>query len=191
MLMKMLTDENRLLLIELARLLTLADKPLLWGEKTKEELTSDADLNQLTIRRSPLETELLKSMEQEYVKMRGGVFSQRIVEGGRAESDFTGTLKTFPLSCVDEPESRIQAATTVLNTLLENQGINDPSTPKIIIFQLFLVALRDGKISGIEQTLLETVQHIFMIPDFIFKDLQARAEALNNEMSKTLALILE
>lgn len=191
MLMKMLTDENRLLLIELARLLTLADKPLLWGEKTKEELTSDADLNQLTIRRSPLETELLKSMEQEYVKVRGGVFSQRIVEGGRAESDFTGTLKTFPLSRVDEPESRIQAATTVLNTLLENQGINDPATPKIIIFQLFLVALRDGKISGIEQTLLETVQHIFMIPDFIFKDLQARAEALNNEMSKTLALILE
>jgi hypothetical protein len=54
-----------------------------------------------------------------------------------------------------------------------------------------LVALRDGQISSIEWMLLKEIQLYFKIPDFIFKDLLDRAEALNNEMSKTLALILE
>ncbi|EIQ79063.1 hypothetical protein SF123566_9570 [Shigella flexneri 1235-66] len=38
---------------------------------------------------------------------------------------------------------------------------------------------------------MKEIQLHFKIPDFIFKDLLDRAEALNIEMSKILALVLE
>ncbi len=75
--------------------------------------------------------------------------------------------------------------------MLEGKKTEDLATPKIILFQLFLVALRDGQISNIEWMLLKEIQLYYKLPDFIFKDLLDRAESLNSEMSKTLALILE
>ena len=108
-----------------------------------------------------------------------------------AEKKLIEKLKTYPLSIIDAPETRIQAATAVLKTLLEHQTMENITTPKVIIFQLFLVALRDGQISSIEWMLLQEIQLAFKVPDFIFKDLLDHAESLNNEMSKLLALILE
>lgn len=64
MLIKMLTADKKALLVELARLLALSDNPLLWDGKTKDELRSDSVLNNLTIQKDALETELLEEMEQ-------------------------------------------------------------------------------------------------------------------------------
>ena len=63
--------------------------------------------------------------------------------------------------------------------------------PKIMLFEMILVALRDGSISSIERELLKAFQHHYQIADFIFEDLLDRAEALNSEVSKTIALVLE
>lgn len=190
MLIKMLPADKKTLLVELARLLALSDNPLLWDGKTKDELRSDSDLNNLTIQKDALETELLEEIEQHAsgfptAAVFGGLFSIS------AEKKLIEKLKTYPLSIIDAPETRIQAATSVLKNLLEHQTMENITTPKVIIFQLFLVALRDGHISSVEWMLLKEIQFAFKVTDFIFKDLLEHAESLNNEMSKLLALILE
>jgi len=186
----MLPADKKTLLVELARLLALSDNPLLWDGKTKDELRSDSDLNNLTIQKDALETELLEEIEQHAsgfptAAVFGGLFSIS------AEKKLIEKLKTYPISIIDAPETRIQAATSVLKNLLEHQTMENITTPKVIIFQLFLVALRDGHISSIEWMLLKEIQFAFKVTDFIFKDLLEHAESLNNEMSKLLALILE
>lgn len=192
MFINMLPEEKKVLLVELARLLALSDNPLLWDGKAKDELTSDSNLNNLSIQKNALETELLEEMAQ-YAPARSyplpGILE---VEWDKdTEKRLIEKLKGFPLSKIDEPESRIQAATSVLKAMLEGKKTEDLATPKIILFQLFLVALRDGQISNIEWMLLKEIQLYYKLPDFIFKDLLDRAESLNSEMSKTLALILE
>ncbi|MBP2850146.1 hypothetical protein [Dickeya oryzae] len=194
MLIKMLSDEKKALLVDLARLLTLSDNPLRWDGKTKDELTSDSNLNNMSIHKDALETALLEELEQ---YSAGSTVSPNVFFGGFGPSSTTTEhgliekLKSYPLAVIDAPETRIQAATAVLKILLADKTIEDIATPKIILFQLFLVALKDGQISSIEWMLLKEIQIYFKIPDFIFKDLLDRAEALNNEMSKTIALILE
>lgn len=189
MFIKMLPEEERVLLIELAKLLALSDNPLQWDGKMKDELTSDSDLNKLSIQKDDLETELLEDMEQ-YISPHTSSFYYGWSEK-ETENQLINRLKSFPLAKINDPENRLLAASSVLRTLLDGKKTDELITPKVILFQLFLVALRDGKISNIEWMLLKEIQLYYNLPDFIFKDLLERAEALNSEMSKTLALIFE
>jgi len=100
-------------------------------------------------------------------------------------------LKTYPIPKVEKPETRVQAATTVLKELLKGKTFELPSAPKVILFELLLVALRDGHISSIEWALLKEYQRHHQLEDFIFDDLLERAETLNQEVSKTISIILE
>ncbi|MEI7267190.1 hypothetical protein [Pectobacterium versatile] len=188
MLIKLLPDSEKTLLLDLATLLALSDKPLLWDGKTKDELRTDYDLNTLSIQHGALEKELLSELEQS-VK----TFELPIMGASTAliESKLTEKLKNFTLLKIDAVETRVQAANAVLNTLLKDKQSDDPSIPKIILLQLILIALRDGHISNIEWLLLKEIQLHYQLQDFIFKDLLERAEALNSEISKTLALVLE
>ena len=189
MFIKMLPEEERVLLIELAKLLALSDNPLQWDGKMKDELTSDSDLNKLSIQKDDLETELLEDMEQ-YISPHTSSFYYGWSEK-ETENQLINRLKSFPLAKINAPENRLLAASSVLRTLLDGKKTDELITPKVILFQLFLVALRDGQISNIEWMLLKEIQLYYNLPDFIFKDLLERAEALNSEMSKTLALIFE
>lgn len=194
MLIKMLSDEKKILLVDLAILLSLSDNPLLWDGKNKDELTSDSNLNNLSIKKEALEEELIKELEQYSASSTASsfvFFGESRNTNSTAEYRLLEKLKLYPLAVIDAPETRIQAAVAVLKIILSDEKIGDVAPPKIILFELFLVALRDGQISSIEWMLLKEIQLHFKIPDFIFKDLLDRAEALNNEMSKTLALVLE
>ncbi|PWC18956.1 hypothetical protein [Brenneria corticis] len=188
MLIKLLPDDEKALLLDLARLLALCDKPLLWDGKTKDELTSDSDLNALSIQQGEQENELLSELEQ---SVKTPDLSVIDISATSIASKLTEKLKAFPLTKIDAAESRVQAATAVLKTLLEEKRADLPTIPKIILFQLILIALRDGNISNIEWSLLKEIQLHYQLQDFIFKDLLDRAEVLNNEISKTIALVLE
>ncbi|HCL3953840.1 TPA: hypothetical protein N2C02_004198, partial [Pseudomonas aeruginosa] len=61
----------------------------------------------------------------------------------------------------------------------------------VILYELLLVALRDGHISNVEWALLKEYQRHHQLEDFIFDDLLERAETLNQEISKTISIILE
>lgn len=192
MFINMLSEEKKVLLVELARLLALSNNPLLWDGKSKDELTSDSDLSKLSIQKTELETKLLEELGH-YTSPRYypliGIYEH--VWNTATEEKLIEKLKAFPLAKIDAPESRVQAATAVLRSLLEGRKTDSLAEPKIVIFQLFLFSLRGGQISSIEWMLLKEIQLHYQLPDFIFKDLLNSAEAMHSEMNKTLALILE
>ncbi|WP_422419041.1 hypothetical protein [Pseudomonas sp. GZD-222] len=189
MLIKLLSDTDKKFLVKVAKLLALSDKPLLWDGKTADELTSGTDLTALSIQEGEQERELIADMEgatPEHRNLFGIVtFSDEICDR------LVEVLKTFPITKVEKPESRVQAATTVLKELLKDKKFELPTAPKVILFELLLVALRDGHISSIEWALLKEYQRHFQLEDFIFDDLLERAETLNKEVSKTISIILE
>ncbi|WP_279046006.1 hypothetical protein [Cedecea davisae] len=102
MFINMLPEEKKVLLVELARLLALSDNPLLWDGKAKDELTSDSNLNNLSIQKNALETELLEEMAQ-YAPARSypliGILE---VEWDKdTEKRLIEKLKGFSLSKID------------------------------------------------------------------------------------------
>ncbi|MNF61522.1 hypothetical protein HBO14_10425 [Pseudomonas sp. WS 5406] len=191
MLIKLLSNSDKKHLLELSKLLALADKPLLWDGKTSGEFTSSTDLNALTIQEGEQERELIAELEQSI----GPPSSSAIILGSRRPVDvgarLIDALKKYPIPKAEKPETRVQAATTVLKELLKGKKFELPTAPKVILFELLLVALRDGNITSVEWALLKEFQLHHQLEDFIFDDLLERAETLNQEVSKTISIILE
>jgi len=196
MLTKLLSDSDKKHLLELSKLLALADKPLLWDGKTSDEFTSSTDLSALSIQEGEKERELIAELEQ---SINPPTLSSSFPIGfgfGFVSSTDVGSrlievLKTFPIPKAEKPETRVQAATTVLKELLKGKKFELPTAPKVILFELLLVALRDGTITSVEWALLKEFQLHHQLEDFIFDDLLERAETLNQEVSKTISIILE
>lgn len=205
MLIKMLPEPEKGLLLDLLQLLALSDNPILWDGKRYDELTSDTDLSKLSIQVDELERELISDLERSSGQsLRGSSSFEGVLAGvlagglksGKAptsivEEQLIAELKTFPIHKMELPETRVAAAKAVLDKLLEDQSKDRPEPPKIMLFDMILLALRDGSISSIECELLKAFQHHYQIQDFIFEELLVRAEALNSEVSKTIALVLE
>ncbi|WP_312938077.1 hypothetical protein [Stutzerimonas nitrititolerans] len=211
MLLKMLSEADKRHFLDLADLLIMADKPLLWEGKTSEELTSSTDLEALTIQRSEQDKKLMTELEESAGMQRGGgellsglslpqIMKQKQKNRyGFSPSDnclhvtnrLIDALKTYPLIKIEKPEIRIEAALSVLLKLLDGKKYDLPSTPKVILFELLLVALRDGKITSTEIALLKEFQRHHNLEDFTYDDLLEQAEVLNREISKTISIILE
>lgn len=195
MLIKLLSDEDKKHLLELAKLLAVSDKPLLWDGKPSDELTSSTNLDALSIQEGEQERELIADLEVSAGVNQSGLYAFAFASAFSSSSGvherLIEVLKTYPITKVEKPESRVGAATTVLRELLEDKAFELPTAPKVILFELLLVALRDGHISSIEWALLKEYQLHHQLDDFIFDDLLERAEALNQEVSKTIAIILE
>jgi len=205
----MLSDVEKLHFLELADLLLLADKRILWGGKTIDQLTVDSDLEQLALEENEQDRELLTELEQTAgIKTGGGLGATSSVVkfmASRKNSLDSGlvrsrtkvpyrlveVLKTYPFIKLKTEKCRIQAAVTVLAELLEATRYTTLSTSKIILFELLLVALRDGRITDAETAILKEFQTRCGLEDFLYEDLLERAEALNSEMSKTLSIVLE
>jgi hypothetical protein len=194
MLIKLLSDVDKKHLLELSRLLAMADKPLLWDGKTSDEFSSSTDLNALSIREDDQERELIAELESSAGVARTNTFGLNFAAftlTSDVRERLIEVLKTYPIPKMEKPETRVQAATTVLKELLKGKTFELLSAPKVILFELLLVALRDGHISSIEWALLKEYQRHHQLEDFIFDDLLERAETLNQEVSKTIAIILE
>jgi len=216
MLIKMLPEPEKGLLLDLIQLLALSDNPLLWDGKKYDELTSDTDLSKLSIQADEQESELIADLERsagqsarkqsslssstvrtlpqimkERARIGASRTEERLIDTSLVEAELIEKLKMFPIHEMELSENRIDSAKAVLVQLLEGQSATRPEPPKIMLFEMILVALRDGSISPIEFELLKTFQHHYEIADFIFEDLLDRAEALNSEVSKTIALVLE
>lgn len=211
MLLKMLSEADKRHFLDLADLLIMADKPLLWEGKTSEELTSSTDLEALTIEKSEQDRELMAELEQSAGMQRGGgtlsaglSLPQIMMQKRKNSFGFTpddnrsdvmnrlvDALKTYPFIKMERPEIRVQAALTVLLELLEGKKHDLISTPRVILFELLLVALRDGRITSTELALLKEFQRYHKLEDFTYDDLLERAEVLNQEISKTISIILE
>lgn len=197
MLIKLLSKVDQKHLLELAKLLAVSDKPLLWDGKTSDEVTASTDLSALSIQEGAQELELIADLERsaglaepdDPLLQRMSIWGY--VDPMEVRNRLVEALKAYPIMQVEKPEIRVQAATTVLKELLKDKQFELPTAPKVILFELLLVALRDGHISSIELALLKEYQLHHQLDDFIFDDLLERAEALNQEVSRTIAIILE
>lgn len=209
MLINMLSDTQKKHFIDLADLLIIANLPLLWDGKPSDEITSSTDLSALSLKAGKHEFELIAELENYTGKVRNQgsmlglpeIMLRKRLKPTAQESipslntaivdKLVNALKAYPFMKLEQPEVRTQAASSVLSDLLEDKTYDLPATPKIILFELLLVALRDGSISDIKLTLLKKIQIHHGIEDFIFDDLLERAEITNQETSKTISMILE
>lgn len=193
MLIKMLSQPDRVHLLNVASLLAISDKPLLWDGKTYEELTAQTSRSEISIKVSDAERELIEELaESSGLGDYGGYGSTAgddILD--QVSDSLIDELENTPFIKMEDPDTRAKAASRVLLKLLAEKEYDLPSVPKVILYELFLVALRDGHISEIEWMLLRDVQQYYKLEDFIFDDLLERAETLNQELSKTIAIILE
>ena len=100
-------------------------------------------------------------------------------------------IKTFPIQQTEDPAARIETAGEVLKELLEGKNAENPAVPKVMLFELMLIALCNGSISSVQMALLKQFQSHHQLEDFIFDDLLECAKTLTQETSKTISIILE
>lgn len=65
------------------------------------------------------------------------------------------------------------------------------ASSKIMLFELFLLCLADGRISETEEMLLRRFSQLQKMDSIDYDEIKERAESMNREVGKTLALILE
>ncbi len=150
--------------------------------KTFDQITATTDLSDLSIEEGRGERELLEDLRiSARIDKSDNQVYNRLIE----------VLKFYPITKLSSDETRAEAAMTVLRELLKDERFELPSSSKIILYELLLIALRDGHISSIEWALLKEYQAWGKIEDFIFQDILKRVESINQEISQTIAIVLE
>lgn len=199
MFLHMLSDKDKNEFLKIATLISLSDNPLHWQGRKLEELTGNVVLDTAEFLEIDSEKAILDSLIREC-----GLDPSRswaFVGFGRSEEyifseiqkQLLKKLVVLPLTNMNAQDERITAATAVLKELLHHAGIDLglPSVSKVVLYELMLLALADGEISAVEGALLKQVAQQIRLDDDTYDDLLERAESINREASKTLALILE
>lgn len=194
MLLHMLSDKDKESFLKIATLVCLSDNELHWDGKSLEELTGNVALDTAAFREVDAEKNLMDSLSRECGE---GLSAFTRIFNGRSQHD-VGTqllkkLTELPLSRMNATAERIVAASAVLKELIYSAGIDLglPSIAKVMLYELMLIGLADGEISSVEGALLKQFAEQLRMDDDTYDDLLERAEAMNREGSKTLALILE
>lgn len=184
MLIKLLSPEDRLYVVELAVLIAISDSPLLWNKKTRDQIASDEmDLEYLSFKEDEQESDLISELVQ---SVEGSSFIR-----ARVESSLLLEIKKYHKLRADSPATRLAAAKVMMDNAFEGRVTASPAIPKIAMFELVLVALRDGSISEIQKSLLKHFQNHYQMHDFIVDEIIERAEALTTEVAKAISLVLE
>lgn len=193
MFVRLLSSTDKAMLVACAELLSVSDDPLLWDGKVKDDITSSTDLTLLSFERDSLEVAWISELKNEKALDDNALSSAFNFLAGSptVASALLEKLKECSLTNVESPEVRLQAATVVLKGILTKQAIVNPSVVKLMLFELMSLALRDGCISNIEWGVLKEFQRYYQLEDFMFDDLLERAEAINQEVTKTISIILE
>lgn len=199
MFLHMLSDEDKNSFLKLAKLLTISDDDLHWDGKTLEELTGNVDLKSAAFRLLDTEKAILDDFARECGKeanSRRAGRTYNIVgdDEDDVESQLLQKLVLLPLSRMNAANERIQASSEVMKAILQGTAILDaglPSTAKVMLYELMLLALADGEISVVESALLKQFAALQGLDDYIHDDLLERAESMNHEAGKAVALILE
>lgn len=202
MFLHILTKDQQDTFLKIAHLVSISDNTLLWDGKTEDELTGETNLDNISLQESEHEKAMLENFTHECEKTASSTDTSRVFSDallGRSSpeskirSNLLGKLKPLPLRKQNVPEERIKAASAVLFDLIgevENTT-TIPAAPKIMLYELLLLALADGEISNVEGALLKEFSILYKVEDFIYDELLEHAKAMNREASKTLALILE
>ncbi len=187
MFLQMLSREEQSLFLKTAWLVSICDNPLLWGGKTEDEITGETDLSDVTFQHEKSETAIMKGFMSEC--------EQNDFEDDGAdkiEYALIKGLKSLPITKQNNPAQRQQLAETELSKLFPKKiKSSSPASSKIMLYELLLLALADGEVSGTESALIKQFTVLHQIDDSTYADVLDRAENMNREAAKTLSLILE
>lgn len=201
MLVKLLSEKDKAHFLKLAELLSIADKPLLWDGKTKDEVTPRTDMKKVSFAKGEAESKLLSDWSQE-VRIGSWMTANR----SRAVSElFSGNasvtevekllldqLDDIPLhKNTEDSVERLNAVSAALSRLLEGVAATTPQAARIMLYELMLMALAAGGISSIEARFIDILKQYHQVDDCDFAEILERAETMYREVQKTIALVLE
>lgn len=209
MFLSMIKDDQKGLFLDLAVLVSISDDPIFWDGKSEEEVTGETDLTKVSLRTSATEVAILEDFAKECGEAPGyistatdpaDVFlaialpfqSQREPRraGVRMWNALYSKLKELPLHKQNNADERIKAVSAIMEDLISDVGLL-PAASKVMLYELMLLALADGKVSDVEESILLKLSNILGVDDFVYDDLMERARSMNHEVSKSLSLILE
>ena len=124
MLLKLLSDHDRKDFIEVVELLILADKPLLWDGKLKDEITPQTNISKISIKKS--------SSDENAAGSEGRVPSgchRFFGSGQQIEAPHRGAAADLSLHKIEEPETRLTVASGVLREILRARSRRCPPSP--------------------------------------------------------------
>lgn len=202
MLVKLLSEEDKAHFFQLAELLSISDKPLLWDGKAKDEVTSRTDMKKVSFAKGEAESKLLSDWSREVSgdkDMRATGYKQKLADILRGEASPTAVEKLLldqlagvPLhKNTEDSVERLNAVSAILHRLLEGTSATTPHAVRIVLYELMLMALAAGGISTIEYRFLEILKQHHRVDDRDFAEILERAESMYREVLKTIALVLE
>lgn len=216
MLIKLLSRPHQESLRDLARLLSIADKPFLRGGKMKEEITSNTNTRNLSFKQGRAESSMLMDWSNESCTNENGKLDFSISENnsyemgtiqkgmlpwvinGQGFSLVLEALGNVPLlGNTEHQEIRwpvvLSALRGILDRLQKHGSSNalDSRSVKIVLFELISLALADGNISEIESHFLKEFANYYHIDKDTFNEIHERAETMSREQKKTIEIILE
>jgi hypothetical protein len=195
MLLKQLSLDDKRDFLCIAELLSLADKPLLLGDKFRIRSVARTNFGtKLSIERSDAELAAMDELAWKCDSSDDAILDYASGNRfGRMDIE-PALLKRFdklPQDHTEEPAARATVTLDVLREVLKGRKAEMPSVPKVMLFELMLLALAKGSISSIEWQLLNEFMHHHQLEKHVFDDLLERAECAHREAQKTLAIILE
>lgn len=201
MLVKLLSEDDKAHFLKLAELLSIADKPLLWDGKTKDEVTPRTDMKKVSFAKGEAESKLLSDWSQDIrpdtmMRAFGNKSFENILTGKEPATEIEklllDRLGDIPLHRnTEDSVERLNAVSASLHRLLESGPATTPHAVRIMLFELMLMALAAGGISSIEYRFLEILKQHHQVDDRDFEELLERAETMFREVQKTIALVLE
>ena len=190
MLVKLLSEDDKAHFLKLAELLSVADKPLLWDGKTKDEITPKTYMQKVSFAKGEAESKLLSDWSQEGSIGFAGVFGD--IFSGKIEKQLLDQLANIPIQKnTEQSVARFNAVAVVLHFLLKAKPTTTRHANRIMLYELMLMALAGGEMSSIEYRFLEIFKQHHRIDDCDFDEILERAKTTYREVQKTIALVLK
>ncbi|MPQ60138.1 hypothetical protein [Duganella sp. FT27W] len=196
MLLKQLSPEDKRIFLSIAELLTLADKPVSRNdtETTRGGGAHPSFSTTLFIHREQRDLDAINELVWQCdLSSNGKMFA--LFTGARnanhIENAMLKRLDKLPVGTLEDAAARATAAFDVLRDIVKGQQAATPAVPKVMLFELMLLALAQGTISAITWQLLDEVKYHYQLENHVFTDLLERAQCTHREAQKTLAIILE
>lgn len=196
MLLRLLSEDDKAHFLKLAELLSLADKPLLWDGKKRDEVTSRTDMKKASFEKGEAESKLLSDWYKEVGTAQTGFafFASKgwVSSAKQVERLLLDRLEDIPLNKnTEDSVERLNAVTEMLHRLLEDGSATAPYAVRIVLYELMLMALAAGGMSSIEYRFLEILKQHHQVDECDFSEILERAETMYREVQKTIALVLE
>jgi len=184
MFLYLLPDAEQATFLKVARLMSVSDNTLLWDGKAHDELTGDTDLSNVSLAESEHERAIFDNFARECGK---------VYRADGVTKDLLARLKQLPLLRQADPDERARVACDLLGTLVDDTLTESmqPASPKVMLYELMLLALADGEVSSVEEAQLRWLADRFGVDPYTYADLLERAMSINAEASRTIAIILE